>query len=378
MKSDFKVLLFEIDAVNVIRYYLDALQLDGCFVSVLIESDYERALLLSLLDKRNVSLQVYSMQGLGARQTGELIGQYDVLLINGQRIPDTYLTLLAHRKKVAVLYMQHGMYVPFMKRSFGFFLPKITKAGRYLVMAVTTAWMLKKIGLLWEFANNFLIGFRKNRYYHKYSDHLLPDRSLVFSTYWSEWHQHHYFHPAYNQLSIIGNPDANRFATRTMPKDSCCYCYQTLVEDGRVDKVVITDLIRSMRELCHRQGFGFSVKSHPRMSASMREWILHEGLTIEDAILPLTSVVFGHYSSLLPFWSYKGSITVSITLPGHDLDRSISDCVDMIIGMDDLSGLNLSGLQKSVGNDVIDYYYNYSQVGKVRLEDHLRSTIPIQ
>ena len=229
-----------------------------------------------------------------------------------------------------------------------------------------------------EFTNAFLIGNRNHRNYHKYGDSYLPDYSLVFSEYWADWHKNHYFHPDYDNFTIIGNPDVDRFPVLKVPDNSCCYCYQTLVEDGRIDRDTIFTIITRLKELAQMQEWDFSIKSHPRMSSDMKLWVLDQGITMIDNEIPLTAVTFGHYSSLLPLWSFHGSVTVIIELPGHDIDESIRNCVDYIVPLPDVDKMVLSELEKKVSQDNINYYYNYTSVFKMKLNDVLKSAVNMQ
>jgi hypothetical protein len=366
-----RVLLFEIDAVNVIRYYLDVVDWSSFTVTVLMENTSETLMLRDKLRSRGQHIEVIDAQRYRETELRQLIGSQNLVLINGQRIPDTYLTVLSHQEGVPVVYMQHGMYVPFMKRNIGFFFPKLSKTVRYLKMALRTCRIEGGFGMLNEMLNAFLLGKRDHRKYHLYGNSFLPDHALVFSQFWADWHKRHYFHTEYTPFTIIGNPDVDRFPIRQMPDQSCCYCYQTLVEDGRVDRTVIVSMIQELQSLTQRQNWSFSIKSHPRMGAEMRQWVLDNGISLIDNELPLTTVAFGHYSSLLPLWSYRGSVTVMIELPGHEVDESIINCVDDIIQTSGIQHFELSRAEKSVAPDAVNYYYNYDGMTKGGIGDVL-------
>ena len=46
-------------------------------------------------------------------------------VISGQRIADFRFTLAAKEANVKVVYQMHGLYIPYMKREFGFLLIEI-------------------------------------------------------------------------------------------------------------------------------------------------------------------------------------------------------------------------------------------------------------
>ena len=58
------------------------------------------------------------------------------VFVNGNRIPDLLMTKIGRENNCKVIFIQHGMYVDFMKREFSLFIRKFLKALRYINYAI--------------------------------------------------------------------------------------------------------------------------------------------------------------------------------------------------------------------------------------------------
>src|SRR5690606_2224474 len=57
--------------------------------------------------------------------------EIDAAFINAQRIPDDMVVLAARKEGVPTFMLQHGMYIPFLRREPSFFLRRLAKSVRF-------------------------------------------------------------------------------------------------------------------------------------------------------------------------------------------------------------------------------------------------------
>lgn len=364
--SGFDIIFFEIDAVNVDRYYLkifEEILVDKQFL-VLLEDPKEAKMLIS----QQPQLNVICIQDIAIKDLKDLFNNSSLFVINGQRIPDTYLTMIARQQKCEVCYIQHGFYVNEMKRGTYFYFNKMNKTLRYLSYALKSAQIDNNLILLFKLIRAHIFGLKRNYHFKKISG--FPDIALVFSEYWKKWHLKHYFQIPEEQFELIGSPELNRFNTTKLPDNYITYCYQTILEDGRVSKdyfiAVLEDIIRKIET----KGFSIVVKGHPRMSVEMIKFFEDKGMQVFFDVLPITKYVVGHYSSLLPLWVHYGCFVYSIELEGHDL-TTLTETIKYTtlkvsleeFDLEEKPNTELHDLQKA-----IKYYCNFDNSFKENLK----------
>ncbi len=349
-----KIIFFEIDAINIKRYYLDVLPdlLSKSDASIIIESEAQKSILKNL----NINLPVLVLESERPQSVRALIEEADFLIINGQRIPDIYLSLVAKKVKTKVIYLQHGMYIPHMKRGLGFFLKSLLKSYRYFKYGMLAAKADKNSKLFISLLRTHLVD--GNRDYNFKGDSGLPDMSFVFSRYWVEWHKDHYFKDDYNNFEIVGNPDPIRFKNVHYENGEITYCYQTLIEDGRISKDYMLNVFDSIIDWVEGSGKKLIVKGHPRMSSDIVEYFNSRGIILEKEHLPITETVIGHYSSLMPMWTYYGINVYSLKLDGHEASPSIKETSVPINELEEINNKEISPEQLK---EKVEYYFNYNK-----------------
>lgn len=348
-----KIIFFEIDAINIKRYYLDVLPdlIGNSDASVIIESEAQK----SILKKLNINLPVVVLETETAASIQTLIQEADFLLINGQRIPDIYLTLVAKKVQTKVIYLQHGMYIPHMKRGLKFFMKSLLKSYRYFKYGMLSARVDKNPKLLISLLRTHLVD--GNREYDFNRESGLPDMSFVFSQYWVEWHKEHYFRGNYNKFVIVGNPDPIRFKNVHYENGEITYCYQTLIEDGRINKDYMLGVFDRIIDWVESSGKQLIVKGHPRMSSEIVEFFKSRGAILVKDNLPITETVIGHYSSLMPMWTYYGVKVFSLELEGHEVAPSIKETS---VPVKTLQEVNKKEVSPKFLKEKVKYYFNYN------------------
>ena len=365
--SKYDIVFFEIDAVNVGRYYLEIFDdiLSNKNYAVLIEDPSQAEKLVN----EQPELNIICLQEIKKSELNILFRGVGFFIINGQRIPDTYLTMVARQQECRVLYVQHGFYVNEMKRGISFFFQKINKTLRYLSYSLKAALIDKNVSLFIRLVNAHIFGWKRDYKFKRISG--FPDKALVFSEYWKIWHLKNYFHIPGDDFLLIGSPELNRFETTQLPDNYVTYCYQTILEDGRISKDYFIKVLNTIIEKVENGGFSLVIKGHPRMSDDMVEYFRIRGIQLYFDVLPVTNFVIGHYSSLLPLWVHYGSVVYSIELDGHDLsslsdtirNTSISVSLDKF-NLDQAVDTELDKLQKAV-----KYYCNFN----IDFKEDLRS-----
>ncbi len=353
-----KVIFFEIDAVNVKRYYLDVLPdiVQNSDVSILIESREEAEKLKEL----NSNSQIIILADKTISFLENLINDVDILFINGQRVPDIMLTLLANKVNTRTVYIQHGMYIPYMKRGILFYFKSLFKSFRYLRYSLLATKIDGNATLFFKLIRSHLIDGVREYKFNNYFGY--PDVSFVFSEYWKIWHNEHYFKDDYNNFIIAGNPELLRFKQEKYSSNYIVYCYQTLIEDGRIEKKYLIDKIEEIISWVESKNKLLIVKSHPRMSREIRKYFNDKNIELVDNILPVTNIVIGHYSSLMPLWAYYGSNVFSLKLDGHynNIDESINKTSFSIESLDQiLIHWNKADRLPNSIKENVKYYFNY-------------------
>ena len=324
-----RVCIFEVDAVDVDRFFVDVLQLSECPELILVDEpdEYDK---YKRSGRFGASNRVKCSAWMNVPTLVELLRteRIELLLLNASRIPDIHIILACRALDIRVSYIQHGMYVPFMKRSLSFFIRKAAKTLRYLYYAIDSGRTLRdwRVGL-----NLFRIHvLGANRNLMDAYPSIFPDTAAVISDYWKNWHLDYYrFRPS--AFYVMGLPDfwKQQFSPEPVPQ-GIAYCYQTLVEDGRIDAGIMLAFYKDLLRWVKANGLALQVKGHPRMNPVFRDYFLEQKVPVEMATIPDTRWVIGHYSSLLPFWGARGRQVYCVRLPGHDIDPSFTSWTQIV------------------------------------------------
>ena len=274
-----------------------------------------------------------------------------VLVINALSVPDLRVAkALTNLKDIKLVYLQHGLYIPYMKRNVGFFFKEAKKVISYFYYSLSIVNYYRLIKAL-KIMGVFVLGWSRNNI----PDHLLKrvNKSLVFSRYWKSWHRHVY--KLNSDFQVIGTPDLGTFRY-SQNKDAIIYCSQTLVEDGRIEQEVIFQFYDDLRQYAERLGnVPVVVKIHPRNSEETLEKMRQLNFSIEKDTIPLGKVVVGHYSSLLPVWGVNKIPMLVVELPGHITPLSIRNSASEVVDQEEFR--NMSSMPTEV-SEKIDYYFS--------------------
>ncbi|MBO6523642.1 MAG: hypothetical protein JJ971_07460 [Balneolaceae bacterium] len=352
-----KIIFFEIDAINVKRYYLDVLKevINSNEISILIENEEEERKLKAF----GYEFRIECLEKLKGNDIDTLIKNHDVFIINGQRIPDIYLTQISNSYGIHTVYIQHGLYIPLMKRNAFFFISKLKKTLRYLNYAIRSSILDSNILLFFRFFLTHTL-IEKREYNFKKTIGF-PNRAIVISKYWEEWHKTYYFNEDFSRFTICGNPELIRYQNSELGDDSIVYCYQTLVEDGRLSKEKMYEILENLITWSVLKKKELVVKGHPRMGHEAIAFFKDHNVKIFRDSIPIAPIVIGHYSSLLPAWAYFGCKVYSLKLEGHNIQESIVKTTQVINHLDEIDSKPYKESKYSDIKEEVSYYFNYTK-----------------
>lgn len=251
------------------------------------------------------------------------------LVISGQRIPDYRVILAAKAANVKVIYKMHGLYVPHMKRSLGFFLGSFEKVFRFLFYLVQIGLNLRSARIPIFMFLNFTIGSPRRLFVSR-TKKLDVDVAGVWSEYWKDWHINNYSFNLESNFVYIGNPDYEKFKFSAGPADTYLYIYQTLVEDGRITQTEMDEYYKSLANAAAAKGKRIYVKMHPRAGQGAGQHLERLGFGITEELWS-DSVFIGHYSSLLGLAPGLNSKVIIHELSGHPTPESIVAVANKVV-----------------------------------------------
>lgn len=336
--------VFDVDAVDIDRFFFEPLLAESPPGIIIIEDSLQYDLYKRngrFRDGNVVCTEFYDIDRLCKLLK---INNIQKIFINAHRIVDIQIIVAARRAGCKVIYIQHGMYIPFMKRTISFFLRKFRKTFRYLYYAFDIA---KNEGDYKVLANLFgihVLGVQRNVLQQK--RHFFPDYNLIFSKFWKQWHINNYSFPVDAHYLEIGAHDFRKFKfEKNRLEDGIVYCYQTLVEDGRIDWSVMKGFYHDFAKFCRANSLRCVIKWHPRGDAKILNYLTKNfNFEVISGDLVEANYVVGHYSSLLALWGIRGSKIICVKLPGHDIDSSIKPWVNVF---DSIRDVNLKYVKKS-------------------------------
>ena len=341
------LVFFEIDKINVERFYFVRLEenFDTENVVVVLEDPYE----LAIFRKEYPTIKSYQFLEWIRGASEQYKNSY--VFVNGNRIPDLLMAKIGRENDCKVIFIQHGMYVDFMKREVSLFIRKFIKALRYVSYAIR---LKKAISLFKVHVFGHSRGLTSDR------KELYPHSAFVYSEYWKGWHNDTFFFGNTESFYLLKNNDTNQNIISL--DNSVVYCYQTLIEDGRIDvsyfKKVIYEIIRSVKEA----GLNLVVKGHPRMLESTKEFFKELGVEVIMSGLPSGGLVIGHYSTLLARWVYEGDVLLLVELEDHDIPEPIRNLANSVCQITEFSRVLAQNVKRDVNElkELSDYYFNFS------------------
>lgn len=357
------LVFFEIDKINVERFYFNRLEenFDTKNVVVVLEDPNE----LAIFRKEYPTIKSYQFLE-WIRGTSKQYKNSHVF-VNGNRIPDLLMAKIGRENDCKVIFIQHGMYVDFMKREVSLFIRKLIKALRYASYAIR---LKKAISLFKVHVFGHSRGLTSDR------KELYPHSAFVYSEYWKGWHNDTFFFDNTKSFHLLKNNDTDQNVISL--DNTVVYCYQTLVEDGRIDvsyfKKVIHEIIRSVKE----SGLNLVVKGHPRMSESTKEFFKEQGVDVILSGLPSGGIIIGHYSTLLARWVYEGDVLLIVELEDHDIPEPIQELATIKCSFENVAEelKNLDKTRVEEFKEKSDFYFNFSGKECVGTIDEMLQLVP--
>lgn len=361
-------LFYDIVPTNIIRFFSEVVydlskKINDSEFFFLFEHDDEK----SLSDVKNTYLFAKDITYTQWKSI-EWFEQYlinnkiDALFINGQRIADDRVILVAKRLGVKTYMLQHGMYVPFLKRDFNFFASNLKKALSYFYYAYLisvqkgfdNSIILKYIRSYVFGANQVEIGIDRNE--------LNVDKVFVYSNFWKEFHKKQFGY-SLNEQIVVGTPDLKGISDflllPTIP-NTVCYISQTLVEDGRLESKIQRRFYKSLVDITRELKLNLVVKLHPRSDLSLYNYSDEcEHVEFAESALPKTSHYIGHYSTLLSkAMCANESKTIIFEYENHPTPEYFKQSAFRVIK--DIDSLKEAFCDnKSLSVHDITYYFNY-------------------
>ncbi len=283
----------------------------------------------------------------------------DVVFINGQRIADDRVIFAAKKLGIKTFMVQHGMYIPFLKRDVKFFTSKVKKALSYLYYTIDISRQYKKdIFLPIKYFKVYVLG--ENQINAKIDRAFMNvDHVFVYGDYWKNFHVSQFGYQLSEQVTI-GTPDLfdlDDIAKKPLD-DSICYIAQTLVEDGRLERKKQLKFFKSLVDFSILEGKELIVKMHPRADTSLYENTSDNVKFVFDEF-PYCKTYIGHYSTLLAkSMSLNNTRTIIFEYEGHPTPHYfVESSVGTIKSTSELKGVFKKPLLNS---SPIESYFNYN------------------
>jgi len=224
----------------------------------------------------------------------------DILVVMAQRIPDSALVSVANKIGIKTIMLQHGLYIPFMKKDNSIFISKIYKVFRYLQYSIVVARAIDQnpFKVCWAYFNILTKG-KKITQYDLPLNEINTSKVLVYGDYWKRYHQSEFGYSLEQQI-IVGYPDLDQLnAIKQHPQeDAVCYICQTLVEDDRLPRVDMDRFINILSENIGNKKL--YIKLHPRSNLAIYKPLMsRKNIIFLDKEFPYCEKYIGHYSSLL-------------------------------------------------------------------------------
>ena len=361
------IALFETDHKNIKRYYLIhnelKKQFDANNVLVLFDSFKEKYNFSTR--SKNQSDHLYNLN--------KHIDNIDVLIINGNRIPDIYISAIAKNRGIPIIYIQHGPHSHRRPRQLKFYMSNFLKVISHLLILGKISLELKSFSLFYKtvLIQFFTGGTRISHLTKSYS----PNISYVFSEYYKKWHEKYYFGHL-TKYKLIRNKDS--LLKKVFLKNHLIFCHQTLVEDGRLEFKIFKQHLESVKLFGENNNLELCVKTHPRISYKLKKyykkngWLIHE----DPETIPIGSVTIGFYSSLLSFWVFNKIPVISINLPTeHDVPNEIYEYCTLT-DLNKIKELKLNMIIADLDTNKLskkaDYFFNFTGTQELKVK-HITS-----
>lgn len=290
----------------------------------------------------------------------------DILIHNAQRLGDSAFVTVAKSLKIPTCMIQHGMYVPHLKRQKTLFLAKFIKTIRYILYVKVISKSISKpfSQTFKSFYNHFVKNIDYTVAIPFYSA-VNSDRVLTYGQYWSNYHVENF---GYNkkQLNVIGYHELKNlesFSNLNCIDNAYTYVAQTLVEDGRLEKSVLLDFLSKLDIYAHENNIKILVKLHPRSDVGLYDF---SSFSLFKDEVPLTEAYIGHYSSLLALVNRVAPVFL-YEFEGHPIPecfRYNSVVFDDFKMLKSKCAINIEGCKFSNPDDIFSNSYNEKTVAE--------------
>lgn len=285
----------------------------------------------------------------------------DIFIVNAQRLSDTAYVTVAKSLNIKTLMIQHGMYIPFMKREKFYLVKKVFKTIKYFMYSqvIATTLGLNRLNVF----NNFYTTFVKGKIYKEaiiYTEKINVDFVLVYGEYWKQYH-HDIFGYNLDQQYILGYHELNKvddIKQKIYEKNAVCYIAQTLVEDGRLNKDEMIKFISILSKIAIIKKV--YIKLHPRSDKTLYN---DKNFILLEQEIPNTEYYLGHYSSLLALVGHLDGKVILYEFEDHEIPYYFKEFSELADSFDELTILlNRTNEIKdnSSKNEIIDKYFSKS------------------
>jgi hypothetical protein len=241
----------------------------------------------------------------------------ELLIVNAQRLSDTAYVSVAKQLGIKTMMIQHGMYVPFLKRESFYLFKKILKTLKYFMYSQVIAKVISQNGI--TVFKKFTDTFIKGKIYKDaidFTNQINVDHVLVYGEYWKKYH-HDIFGYSFEQQTVIGYHELNKvdaIKSKIFEKTAVCYIAQTLVEDGRFDRGSMELFVKNLEEIAKYKKV--YIKLHPRSDRTLYE---NKNLILLDNDIPNVGIYLGHYSSLIALVGHLQGRTILYEFDEHEI-----------------------------------------------------------
>jgi hypothetical protein len=377
------ILFFDVVPTNIVRFFKGVVtQFDKHSADInlffLVEEDdhndishvqknYPTAHSIEYVQARNIQwyMDYFSKNGI------------DSVIINAQRIPDDMVILACKKLGIKTFMLQHGMYVPFLKRNLKFFISKIGKTIRYLYYSLGIS---KELGygyggLVSKYFKCYVLGANQVQELIP-REQLNVDKVYVYGEFWKEFHKSQFGYSMDSQTTV-GYPELQDIYGKnfSFKSNGVCYIAQTLVEDGRLPEEVQLAFFSCLLESTAELGLDLHIKLHPRSDASLfRAAKNFKHVIFHQDEFPAVTKYIGHYSTLLAKGMVISGDVGIYEYKGHPTPSYFEESASAIIS-------NLTDLplwlkkSKSIDNQKIQKYFECRKnVYKTVAEDIIKHT----
>lgn len=289
----------------------------------------------------------------------------DLLLVNAQRISDSSLVVYAKKLGIKTIMIQHGMYIPFMKRESAFFVKKLFMIFRYIfyTFSISRILGLPFLKTLKTLYNIYVKGDNYNKGLG-ISDEINTDYVFVYGEYWKEYHNVVF---GYNHdcQHVIGYHELKRIEDikkRNFEEKSICYIAQTLVEDGRFEEKEFEDFISILHSLTKK--FKVYIKTHPRSNPQFYD---KDSFIVLENDIPNCEYYLGHYSSLLALFPHLEGTLITWEFLNHAIPDYFSKISKKVSSESELIEI-LENYKSNNSTNDFDFYFNSSYSTKRTVE----------